>query len=89
MSCISIVGGIRRWRTRRQTGRSASARRRMSWSISSSAGHGRGKDRHLIESKKRLSDEVLAGANEINLTEMKNDDLLRLVALDLNAAMKD
>ena len=43
----------------------------------------------LIKSKKSLSDEVLAGSNEINLTEMKNDDLLRLVALDLNAAMKD
>ena len=28
-------------------------------------------------------------ADEINLTEMKDDDLLRLVALDLNAAMKD
>jgi hypothetical protein len=32
---------------------------------------------------------VLAGADEFNLTEMKDDDLLRLVALDLNAAMKD
>jgi SNF2 family DNA or RNA helicase len=43
----------------------------------------------LIESKKSLSDDVLAGSNEINLTEMKDDDLLRLVALDLNAAMRD
>ena len=43
----------------------------------------------LIESKKSLSNEVLAGSDEINLTEMKDDDLLRLVALDLNAAMKD
>ena len=43
----------------------------------------------LIESKKSLSDDVLAGSDEINLTEMKDDDLLRLVALDLNAAMKD
>ena len=43
----------------------------------------------LIKSKKSLANEVLAGSNEINLTEMKNDDLLRLVALDLNAAMKD
>ena len=32
---------------------------------------------------------MLAGADEINLTEMKDDELLRLVALDLNAAMKD
>jgi SNF2 family DNA or RNA helicase len=43
----------------------------------------------LIESKKSLSNDVLAGSDEINLTEMKDDDLLRLVALDLNAAMKD
>ena len=43
----------------------------------------------LIKSKKSLANEVLTGSNEINLTEMKNDDLLRLVALDLNAAMKD
>ena len=43
----------------------------------------------LIESKKSLSDDMLAGSDEINLTEMKDDDLLRLVALDLNAAMKD
>jgi SNF2 family DNA or RNA helicase len=43
----------------------------------------------LIESKKSLSDDVLTGSDEINLTEMKDDDLLRLVALDLNAAMKD
>ncbi len=45
----------------------------------------------LIESKKALSDELLAesGSGEINLTEMRDDDLMRLVALDLNAAMKD
>ena len=43
----------------------------------------------MIEAKKFLSDELLAGAGEIGLTEMKDDELLRLVALDLNAAMKD
>ena len=43
----------------------------------------------LIESKQGVSDELLSGGGEINLTEMKDDDLLRLVALDLNAAMKD
>jgi non-specific serine/threonine protein kinase len=43
----------------------------------------------LIESKKGLSSELLASSGEINLTEMKDDELLRLVALDLNAAMKD
>ena len=43
----------------------------------------------LIESKRGVSDELLAGAGEINLTEMKDDELLKLVAFDLNAAMKD
>jgi SNF2 family DNA or RNA helicase len=43
----------------------------------------------LIESKKEFSSELLASSGEINLTEMKDDELLRLVALDLNAAMKD
>ena len=45
----------------------------------------------MIESKKALSDDLLAesGAGEINLTEMRDDELLRLGALDLNAAMKD
>ena len=43
----------------------------------------------LIESKKSPSEDVLAGSGEISLTEMKDDDLLRLVALDLKAAMKD
>ncbi|MEI8396960.1 MAG: DEAD/DEAH box helicase [Rhodospirillaceae bacterium] len=43
----------------------------------------------LIESKKTLSEELLSGAGEINLTEMKDDDLLKLVALDLTATMKD
>jgi superfamily II DNA or RNA helicase len=43
----------------------------------------------LIESKQGVSDELLSGAGEINLTEMKDADLLKLVALDLNAAMKD
>ncbi len=43
----------------------------------------------LIESKQGVSDELLSGGGEINLTEMKDDDLLRLVALDLKAAMRD
>ena len=43
----------------------------------------------MIEAKKSLSDELLAGSGEAALTEMSDDDLLRLVALDLNAAMKD
>jgi SNF2 family DNA or RNA helicase len=43
----------------------------------------------LIESKRGLSDELLAGGGEINLTEMKNDEILRLVALDLHAAIEE
>jgi SNF2 family DNA or RNA helicase len=43
----------------------------------------------LIESKRGLSEELLAAGGEINLTELKDDALLQLVALDLNAAMKE
>jgi superfamily II DNA or RNA helicase len=43
----------------------------------------------LIESKRGLPDELLAGGGEINLTEMKNDEILRLVALDLHAAIEE
>jgi SNF2 family DNA or RNA helicase len=43
----------------------------------------------LIGSKQELSDAMLAAGSEVNLTEMTDDALLRLVALDLNAAMKD
>jgi non-specific serine/threonine protein kinase len=43
----------------------------------------------LIESKKHLSKELLEGGAELNLTEMKDDELLRLVALDLNTALKE
>ena len=43
----------------------------------------------LIESKGGLSNELLAAGGEINLTELKDEELLQLVALDLNAAMRD
>ena len=43
----------------------------------------------LIESKKRLSEELLEGGAELNLTEMKNDEILKLVALDINTALKE
>lgn len=43
----------------------------------------------MIEAKRTLSDELLAGSGEISVTEIKDEDLLRLVALDLNAVMKD
>jgi superfamily II DNA or RNA helicase len=43
----------------------------------------------LIESKKQLSTDVIEGGGELLLTEMKDEDLLRLVSLDVNAAMKE
>jgi non-specific serine/threonine protein kinase len=43
----------------------------------------------LIESKRRLSNDILEGGGETLLTEMKDEDLMRLVALDLNAALKE
>ena len=43
----------------------------------------------LIESKKRLSKDLLEGGAELKLTELRDDELLKLVALDLNAATKE
>jgi non-specific serine/threonine protein kinase len=44
----------------------------------------------MIESKKQLAGDFLSGGADVAmLTEMKDDDLLKLVALDLNAAMKE
>jgi superfamily II DNA or RNA helicase len=43
----------------------------------------------LIEAKQQLAGDFLSGGVEVVLTEMKNDELLQLVALDLGAAMKE
>ncbi len=43
----------------------------------------------MIESKQSLATGVLGGAREIALTEMKDDDLMRFVSLDLAAAVGD
>lgn len=43
----------------------------------------------LIEAKRGLSEDLLAGGDEINLTEMKDEDLLRMVALDLKSVMAE
>jgi non-specific serine/threonine protein kinase len=43
----------------------------------------------LIESKRQLAQDFLGGSGEINLTEMKDEELLDLVKLDLNAALKE
>ncbi len=42
----------------------------------------------LISSKNQLSQDLLEGGKELNLTELRDDELLRLVALDLNAALE-
>jgi superfamily II DNA or RNA helicase len=43
----------------------------------------------MIESKKQLSQDLLEGSADLLLTELKDDELLKLVALDLNAALKE
>jgi non-specific serine/threonine protein kinase len=43
----------------------------------------------LIESKRQLSQNLLEGGAETLLTEMANDELLKLVALDLRAASQE
>ncbi len=42
----------------------------------------------LIASKQSLSQEILEGSGETLLTELKNEELLKLVALDLKSAVK-
>ncbi|MBF0340143.1 MAG: hypothetical protein HQL95_04165 [Magnetococcales bacterium] len=43
----------------------------------------------VTESKKALTEELLAGSDEIKVTEMPNNELLRLLAFDLQAMMED
>ncbi|MEO8661332.1 MAG: DEAD/DEAH box helicase [Bryobacteraceae bacterium] len=43
----------------------------------------------LIESKRHLSQELLEGGAGVLLTEMKDDEILKLVALDLNKAFRE
>ena len=43
----------------------------------------------MIESKKQLAGDVLGGGADMVLTEMKDEELLKLVALDLSAAMRE
>ena len=43
----------------------------------------------MIESKRQLAGDFLAGGADLPLTEMKDEDLLKLVALDLRTAMKE
>jgi non-specific serine/threonine protein kinase len=43
----------------------------------------------MIESKQQLAGDFLSGGADMTLTEMKDEELLSLVALDLRAAMKE
>ena len=43
----------------------------------------------MIESKQQLAGDFLSGGADMLLTEMKDEELLRLVALDLSAAMQE
>jgi SNF2 family DNA or RNA helicase len=43
----------------------------------------------LIDSKRQLSQDLLEGGGEVLLTEMRDDELLKLVALDLHTAFEE
>ena len=43
----------------------------------------------LIDSKRQLSQDLLEGGGEVLLTEMRDDELLKLVALDLHTASEE
>ncbi|MGB6260683.1 MAG: DEAD/DEAH box helicase [Candidatus Sulfotelmatobacter sp.] len=43
----------------------------------------------MIESKRQLSKDLIEGGADLLLTELRDEDLLKLVALDLNAALKE
>ena len=43
----------------------------------------------LIESKRQLSEDLLEGGAELLLTELKDDELLKLVALDIHKALEE
>jgi SNF2-related domain/SNF2 Helicase protein/Helicase conserved C-terminal domain len=43
----------------------------------------------MIESKRQLSKDLIEGGADLLLTELQDQDLLKLVALDLNAALKE
>jgi non-specific serine/threonine protein kinase len=43
----------------------------------------------MIESKRQIAQDMLEGGADLLLTEMNDDELLKLVALDLNTALKE
>jgi non-specific serine/threonine protein kinase len=44
---------------------------------------------HMIETKKQLAGDFLEGGAELQLTEMNDEELMKLVALDLGAAIRE
>jgi non-specific serine/threonine protein kinase len=42
-----------------------------------------------MESKRQLAKDLLEGGTDLLLTEMKDEELLRLVALDVNKALQE
>jgi non-specific serine/threonine protein kinase len=43
----------------------------------------------MIESKKELSTQLLVGVKELSLTELSNDDLIKVVSLDIHRILKE
>jgi non-specific serine/threonine protein kinase len=43
----------------------------------------------LIDSKRQLSQNLLDGGGEVLLTEMRDEELLKLVALDVHTAFEE
>lgn len=43
----------------------------------------------LMESKQEIASEVLSVDREVSLTELSNDELIHMVSLDLNRAMRE
>jgi non-specific serine/threonine protein kinase len=43
----------------------------------------------MIESKRQLSKDLIEGGADLLLTELQDQELLKLVALDLNTALKE
>jgi len=43
----------------------------------------------MLEDKRKLSDELLTGGDEVRLTELDDQELIRLVKLDLRSATLD
>jgi len=43
----------------------------------------------LIDSKRQLSKDLLEGGADLLLTELRDDELLKLVALDINKALQE